>query len=416
MKKHLLIIVCCISGLTQAQVPTSGLVARYDFSTTASVNTDGSSSGYTLCDGGTPDLELGRVAGDSAVYFSGNEYKYYCGGNGTGFTSGSVSIAAWFRLSQINTYNTIAVMRYDINFSPYNGINLFVSGGANPKIACAISNGVEMDNITYGTTTLQLGQWYHAVCTYSSTTGEAKVYLNNVAEGTSALTASDIIYANDEFTIGHIPTGAGANGFIGHIDQVLYYNRAITANEVCEIYTGAACAAPNAPTNLSATLNGSNHVDLTWTDNSSDETTFSVQRSEDGGVNYSTIATPIANSTAYQDINTNPSTTYYYRVYATNNFGNSGISNVVSVSTNAVGIDETSEDQISVAPNPSSGTFTVQTPELWQQAQLTITGINGMIVYQSRVNTFTAPELEKGIYLLTLTNPGKMVIKRIVIQ
>ena len=256
----------------------------------------------------------------------------------------------------------------------------------------------------------------HAVCTYSSTTGEVKVYLNNVAEVTSTLTASDIIYANDEFTIGHIPTGAGANGFIGHIDQVLYYNRAITANEVCEIYTGATCSVPNAPTNLNATLNGSNQVDLTWTDNSSDETVFNVQRSDDGGLNYSSVATPTANSTAFQDITVNPSTTYYYRVFATNNYGNSGISNVVSVSTNAVGMDETSEEQISVAPNPSTGIFAIQAPGHWQQAQLTITGINGITVYESLVNNFTAPKLEKGVYLLILNNPGKKVVKRIVIQ
>lgn len=416
MKKNFLLLFTLINGMVNAQVPTSGLVARYDFSTTAAFITDGSSSGYSLCYGGAPDIDLGNAVGDSCAYFNGNDYMYYCNGNGTGFLSGSVSISAWFRVSQINTYNTIAVMRYDINSSPYNAINLFVAGGANPKIACAITNGIELDNVTYGTTSLQLGQWYHAVCTYNSSTGAVKVYLNNVEEGSSTLTASDIIYSNDQFTIGHIPTGAGANGFIGHIDQVLYYNRAIGANEVCEIYTGANCAVPAVPTNLSATLNGATQVDLTWTDNASDETGYAVERSDDGGVNFSGIAMISANSTSYSDATTNPSSTYYYRVYAYNGNGNSATSNVVSITTNTLGIEDMTEKNVAIVPNPSNGTFSIIVPENWENAQLTITAINGAVVYQGTANNFTAPTLNKGSYLLTLSNPSGKVVKRLIID
>jgi predicted phage tail protein len=91
---------------------------------------------------------------------------------------------------------------------------------------------------------------------------------------------------------------------------------------------------PAAPTGLSAAATSSNSIDLSWTDNASNETNFVVQRSTSSGSGFTTIATLGANTTSYADTTgLAASTTYYYRVYAANSLGNSGFSNEASATT-----------------------------------------------------------------------------------
>ncbi len=90
---------------------------------------------------------------------------------------------------------------------------------------------------------------------------------------------------------------------------------------------------PLAPTNLQATTTSSGVVNLTWTDNSDNETGFKVERSADGGVTFIQIAAPGPNVNVYSDTGLPPKTTYTYRVRATNPYGDSDYSNIVSVTT-----------------------------------------------------------------------------------
>jgi titin len=91
-------------------------------------------------------------------------------------------------------------------------------------------------------------------------------------------------------------------------------------------------AVPQPPANLTATSNrGVNYVVLSWQDTAGDETGFLVQRSSDG-VHWSTIARLASSVTSYHTAKPAAGHTYFYRVLATNAAGNSGPSNVVSVS------------------------------------------------------------------------------------
>jgi hypothetical protein len=90
--------------------------------------------------------------------------------------------------------------------------------------------------------------------------------------------------------------------------------------------------APPAPSNLVATVVDANRVDLTWTDNSSNELGFRVERSLDN-FTFTEIATLGPNTTSFSDTTVVANTTYFYRVLAFNNFGNSVPSNTVGVTT-----------------------------------------------------------------------------------
>lgn len=71
-----------------------------------------------------------------------------------------------------------------------------------------------------------------------------------------------------------------------------------------------------APSDLIANAILCSQVDLTWTDNSSDETEFRIERSPDGVNGWEQIGVVDANITNYTDRETDCLTPYYYRVIA----------------------------------------------------------------------------------------------------
>jgi len=89
---------------------------------------------------------------------------------------------------------------------------------------------------------------------------------------------------------------------------------------------------PTAPSDLTATLDGTvPQVNLSWTDNADNETGFVVERSDNGGA-FAVIATlPGTDITSYSDTNVAFGNIYEYQVAATNAVGQSGYSNTAAV-------------------------------------------------------------------------------------
>jgi hypothetical protein len=85
---------------------------------------------------------------------------------------------------------------------------------------------------------------------------------------------------------------------------------------------------PDAPTNLTVTAVPLWRINLSWTDNSSNEDSFRIERSSGG--TWSTLATVAANATSYADETATPGVTYSYRVFAHNTSGDSDPSNTDS--------------------------------------------------------------------------------------
>ncbi|PKV49253.1 putative secreted protein (Por secretion system target) [Aquimarina sp. MAR_2010_214] len=91
--------------------------------------------------------------------------------------------------------------------------------------------------------------------------------------------------------------------------------------------------APAAPTNLSATSNSNSQINITWTDNSINESKFIVERSADGASGWKNVAELKKDATNYLDTGLTANTTYYYRVKAKNFGGDSKYSNTANVTT-----------------------------------------------------------------------------------
>jgi hypothetical protein len=84
-----------------------------------------------------------------------------------------------------------------------------------------------------------------------------------------------------------------------------------------------------APTNLVATSTVSRRIDLTWTDNSTGESGFKIERSING-TNFVQIAIVRANVKSFSNLRLLPGRTYYYRVRAYYRTTNSSYTNTAS--------------------------------------------------------------------------------------
>jgi len=89
---------------------------------------------------------------------------------------------------------------------------------------------------------------------------------------------------------------------------------------------------PTAPTSLAATAASSARIDLSWTNTSTTQTGVKIERSTDN-VTFTQIALAGATAASFSDVGLSASTTYFYRVRATNASGDSAYSNTASATT-----------------------------------------------------------------------------------
>lgn len=89
----------------------------------------------------------------------------------------------------------------------------------------------------------------------------------------------------------------------------------------------------SAPSNLSASAISKSRIDLSWQDNSSNETGFRIERKKASDASYIVIAETGSNVASYSDEGLSAGTNYYYRIKAYNTAGESSYSNEASATT-----------------------------------------------------------------------------------
>ncbi len=99
------------------------------------------------------------------------------------------------------------------------------------------------------------------------------------------------------------------------------------------VSSAMAVAAP--PSELTVSTVSSSALELSWADNSNDETGFKVERSLNPTSDFEPVAVLAANSTYFMQYGLSPATTYYYRVSAINADGEPGNTQVGTATTNA---------------------------------------------------------------------------------
>jgi hypothetical protein len=188
-----------------------------------------------------------------------------------------------------------------------NGAAISYSGqGATPSVSSnGSANGIVWD--------MQWSSSHEVLHAYDATT-LAELYNSNQNS------------ARDQLGVGVkfiVPTVADGHVFVGASGSVTVYG-----------LISPPTTQPNAPSSLAANATGATQVQLTWVDNSNNESGFKIERSTDG-TNFTQVNLAGVNTTTYLDSTVSPSATYSYRIRATNIIGDSAYTSTVTVMTPA---------------------------------------------------------------------------------
>jgi hypothetical protein len=177
--------------------------------------------------------------------------------------------------------------------------------------------------------TIVAGHAYDVAGTFDGST--ARLYVNGRQVASMALSgATDV-------TINGLRLGSwdGAQQFfVGTLDEVAAYNKALSAAQVAAHFTAAQLPLGD-PSDLAATAVSASQIDLGWTDNAGAETAQTLQRSTDAAFSAPTSISLGANTTAYSDTGLTAGTQYWYRVRAVDASDGSAWSPVASATTQA---------------------------------------------------------------------------------
>src|SRR5262249_18817681 len=111
---------------------------------------------------------------------------------------------------------------------------------------------------------------------------------------------------------------------------------------------------------LSASAASSSRIDLSWQDNSSNESGYTIQSATSSSGPWSQVTTVGPGVTSYSNTGLSAATTYYYRVCAYNSAGASALSGPASATPRAPPSSSSiSQTPASASPAASSGTVTV---------------------------------------------------------
>ncbi len=177
---------------------------------------------------------------------------------------------------------------------------------------------------------------------------------------------------------------------------------------------GSGASLPIAPSSLTVSAGTKSVIptmNLSWIDNSNNETGFAIERSQDS-ITWINIDSAIANSTSFLDTTVLSNTQYHYRIVAYNGLGNSAYSNTASGMSLSVGLDEKNLDKVAVYPNPFNDKLNIE--GISSDSQISLYSISGKHISNLKLssNALELGFLSTGVYFLRINNQHKKIIKQ----
>ena len=308
-----------IVGASTSAAPT-GLVAAYSFDEGSGTTVaDASGNGHTGTITGATWAATGKYG--KALQFNGTSALVTVADAASLHLSSGMTLEAWVNPSTVNANWRDVIYKGNDNFY----LEATSTNASRPD-AGTIAGGSYAD--AFGTAVLPANSWSHLAETYDG--AALRLYVNGTQVASTAHTGT-IASSTNPLQIG----GDRIYGqfFAGLIDEVRVYNVALTAAQIqTDQATPVGANLPSAPGALTANTVSASEIDLAW-GASSGVSGYQLERCQGSGCsNFVQIATPTG--TSYKDTSVSPSTSYSYRVRASDNSGNVGpYSNVATAST-----------------------------------------------------------------------------------
>lgn len=208
-----------------------GLIAHYPFNGNAN-DVSGNGQDATVY-GATLSTDRFNNS-DHAYYFDGNDHIRIQ--SHSLFNSQNLTLSAWVYYDQPFGSEQRRIVNRQENRNKSWGMEILGPGYPGSSATQLTGHaGWGGGWIKYvGTTNLQIDTWYHVVTSHDSNTNKIKVYVNGVLE--SSCESQGLISAiSSDIIIGRL---AKENRMYWHggIDDIRIYNRALSANEISELY------------------------------------------------------------------------------------------------------------------------------------------------------------------------------------
>jgi hypothetical protein len=217
-------------SIRQREQVTKGLVAYYSMRNSGTTVYDeiGTNNGSAI-NGPTFAIASGLVASGASLD-GNNDYILPSASSTLTFGTGDFSVSVWFKASSISGVRNIIRASYASNAGAW-GIFLFSNLiYAHARSSAAAFKGAE--NAFTDTTA-----WHHAVLVRKSSIVYG--YLDGAAMTTTGVTGADFNCAgNGRAYIGAVDDSSGGakEFFAGLLDEYRIYNRALTADEIKQLY------------------------------------------------------------------------------------------------------------------------------------------------------------------------------------
>jgi hypothetical protein len=414
-KKSLLLTAVATLGLTAATmaqtvpsyVPTNGIAGWWPFNGNA--NDESGNNNHGIVNGAT--LSTDRFGQTNKAYNFNGLTSYIEVPNASNLQlTNNYSISGWFNanvffLSSTNDRRLISKVQPG---GWYGGYEIFIGGNTND---IAHTGNVGGNNFVVGSSGYNINNWYMFTVTYEGTT--QNLYMNGVLVNSQPNTGS-LQTSTLPLLFGKI--GGNSGYFDGELDDIGIWNRALTQQEITDLYNGCQLSINTQPTSQQININNNAQFIVGSSDPSA---TFQWQT--DLGVGFQNL-----NSVGQYSGTTNDTLTVANVSLSNNNqpfrciisSGSCSDTSNVAVLTvnNNVGINEFAQGNLfSFYPNPAQTVINVKADSKLVGEQYTIIDNSGRIVLSGKIVTeYTSIELgslSNGVYLFNVGNNLKQQFK-----
>ena len=252
---------------TTAERPSSSIPdGAFRFNTTLNkLEYYDGSNWYTIDDEAAPGSTPNALNNFETKLYTGNGVTQSIGGyiNGAGSFDGSsslmtitdggigasstarvtLSVSLWIKTTASNQSNIIS--DYGTNYAFYIQMESSASGGAG-KLSVANNYTGGLIYTTAGTVAINDGNWHHLVLVNDTSNNTQKFYLDGITTPVISQSLGSGTKTVNPITVGYYTGYIGTYNFEGTIDQIRFYNTALTTSNITALYNETASTASTA--------------------------------------------------------------------------------------------------------------------------------------------------------------------------
>lgn len=225
-------------------IPTPYLWYKMNGTNGANATTlvDQGTAGYDLTVVNAPTYSSDAASGAGQSVALDGSSQYAVGSSNLSLGGNAITLAGWLKVAAFatDTNPEVAYLMAPFGENPP-GTNIFIPyigdgtlAGNNRLRACAINGSAQSVNVYHGTG-LSTGQWYHVAMVYDGT--NVTLYVNGAYSNAASL-SGPVACAGGPFYIGgasFFPPSV-TRLFNGKIDDVRFWQVALTASQVAAVY------------------------------------------------------------------------------------------------------------------------------------------------------------------------------------